>query len=130
MLEAAITGVKYGRLYLVYSIKCKNQALTLSKESYDCYFELFSESIVEINWWKTNIAKSYTQYTINSGKDNLFRCLSKWLWGSLWKHVIRRSLVCWRKQIGYQCAGNTCCLSCITNLLQKYVWYFSPFKST
>ena len=59
MLEAAIHGVKYGRLNLFYSMKCKNQALTLSKVSYDCYFKLSSESIVEINWWKANIAKSY-----------------------------------------------------------------------
>ena len=50
MLEAAILGVKYGRLHLFYSIKCKNQALTLSKGSYDCYFKLSSGSIVEINW--------------------------------------------------------------------------------
>ena len=50
MLEAAIHGVKYGRLHLFYSIKCKNQALTLSKGSYDCYFKLSSGSIVEINW--------------------------------------------------------------------------------
>ena len=59
MLEAAIHGVKYGRLYIFYSTKCKNQALTLSKGSYDCYFKLSSESIVEINWWKANIPKSY-----------------------------------------------------------------------
>ena len=59
MLEAAILGVKYGRLHLFYSIKCKNQALTLPKGSYDCYFKLSSESIVEINWWKSNILKSY-----------------------------------------------------------------------
>ena len=59
MLEAAIPGVKYGRLYLFYSTKYKNQALTLSKGSYDCYFELSFESIVEINCWKANIAKSY-----------------------------------------------------------------------
>ena len=59
MLEAVIPGVKYGRLHLFYSIKCINQTLTLSKGSYDCYFELSSESIVEINWWKANIAKSY-----------------------------------------------------------------------
>ena len=59
MLEADISGVKYGRLHLFYSIKCKNQALTLSKGSYDCYFKLSSENIVEINRWKANIAKSY-----------------------------------------------------------------------
>ena len=59
MLEAAIPGVTYGRLHLFHSVKCKNQALTLSKGSYDCYFKLSSESIVEINWWKANIPKSY-----------------------------------------------------------------------
>ena len=59
ILEAAIHGVKYGRPHLFYSIKCKHQALTLSKGSYDCYFKLSSEIIVEINWWKANIAKSY-----------------------------------------------------------------------
>ena len=40
MLKAAILGVKYGRLHLFYSIKCKNQALILSKDSYDYYFKL------------------------------------------------------------------------------------------
>ena len=55
MLEEAIPGVKYGRLHLFHSVNCKNQALTLSKGSYDCYFKLSSESIVEINWWKANI---------------------------------------------------------------------------
>ena len=40
MLKAAILGVKYGRLHLFYSIKCKNQALILSKGSHDCYFKL------------------------------------------------------------------------------------------
>ena len=25
----------------------------------DCYFKLSSESIVEINWWKAKIPKSY-----------------------------------------------------------------------
>ena len=59
MLEAAIHSVKYDRLTLFYSMKCLTQALTLSKGSYDCYFKLSSESIVEINWWKANIAKSY-----------------------------------------------------------------------
>ena len=42
-----------------YSTKCKDQALALSKSSYDCYFKLSPESIVEINWWKANGAKSY-----------------------------------------------------------------------
>ena len=55
MLEAAIPCVKYGRLHLFHSVKCKHQALTLSKGSYDYYFKLSSESIVEINWWKANI---------------------------------------------------------------------------
>ena len=64
MLEAAISGVKYGHLHLFYSIKCKRQVLTLSKCSYDCYFKLSSESIVQINWWKTNTAKSY--YTMHN----------------------------------------------------------------
>ena len=59
MLEAAIPGVKYGRLHLFYLTKCKNQALTLSKSSYNCYFKPSPESIVEINWWKAIIAKSY-----------------------------------------------------------------------
>ena len=59
MLEADISGVKYGRVHLFYSIKCKNQTLTLSKGSYDCYFKLSFENIVEINRWKANIAKSY-----------------------------------------------------------------------
>ena len=59
MLEAAIPGAKYGRLHLFYLIKCKNQALTLSKGSYDCYFKLSSESTVEISWWKANIPMSY-----------------------------------------------------------------------
>ena len=36
MLEAAIPGVKYNHLHLFYSTKFKNQALTLSKGSYDC----------------------------------------------------------------------------------------------
>ena len=49
MLEAAISGVKYDHLHLFYSIKCKSQVLTLSKCSYDCYFKLSSESIIEIN---------------------------------------------------------------------------------
>ena len=57
MLEAVIPGAKYGRLHLFYLIKCKNQALTLSKGSYDCYFKLSSESIVEINWWKAGTPK-------------------------------------------------------------------------
>ena len=57
-LEAAIHGIKYGCLHLFYSIKCKSQALTLSKGSYDCYFKPSFESIVEINCWKANIAKS------------------------------------------------------------------------
>ena len=30
MLEAAILGVKYGRLHLFHSVKCKNQDLTMS----------------------------------------------------------------------------------------------------
>ena len=59
MLEADISGVKYGRVHLFYSIKCKNQALKLSKGSYDCYFKLSFENIVGINRWKANIAKSY-----------------------------------------------------------------------
>ena len=59
MLEAAILGVKYGRLHLFHSVKCKNQDLTMSQGSYDCYFNLSSESIVEINWWKAKIPKSY-----------------------------------------------------------------------
>ena len=54
MLEAAISGVIYGRPHVFHSVKCKNQALTLSKGSYDCYFKLSSESIVEINWLKAN----------------------------------------------------------------------------
>ena len=54
MIQKAISGVKYGCHHLFYSIKCKNQALTLSKGSYNCYFKLSSESIVEINWWKGN----------------------------------------------------------------------------
>ena len=64
ILEAAISGVKYGCLPLFYSTKCRNQALTLSKDSYDCYFKLSSESIVKIYWWKATIAKSYN--TIHS----------------------------------------------------------------
>ena len=64
ILEAAISGVKYGCLPLFYSTKCRNQALTLSKESYDCYFKLSSESVVKIYWWKATIAKSYN--TIHS----------------------------------------------------------------
>ena len=52
-------GVKYGRLHIFYSTKCKNQALTLSKGSHDCYFKLSSKIIVEISWWKAHIAKSY-----------------------------------------------------------------------
>ena len=59
MLEAAIPGVKYSHLHLFYSTKFKNQALTLSKGSYDCSFKLSSESIIKINWWKGNIAKTY-----------------------------------------------------------------------
>ena len=59
MLEAAILGAKYGRLHLFYSIKCKNQALTLSKVSYDSYFKLSFEGTVKINWWKANIPRSY-----------------------------------------------------------------------
>ena len=59
MLEAAIPGAKYGRLHIFNLIKCKNQALTLSKGSYDCYFKLSSESTVEISWWKANIPMSY-----------------------------------------------------------------------
>ena len=57
MLEAAILGVKYGRLHLFHSVKCKNQDLTMSQGSYDCYFKLSSESIVEINWWKAGTPK-------------------------------------------------------------------------
>ena len=30
MLEAAILGVKYGRLHLFHSVKCKSQDLTMS----------------------------------------------------------------------------------------------------
>ena len=64
MIQASIPGVKYGRHHPFYSIKCKNQVLTLSKGSYNCYFKLSSEGIVEINWWKGNIAKSC--YTIHN----------------------------------------------------------------
>ena len=59
MLETAIPVVKNGRLHLFCSTKCKNQASKLSKGSYDCYFKLSSESIVEINWWKATITTSY-----------------------------------------------------------------------
>ena len=68
MLEAAIPGVKYGCLGIFYSIKCKNQASTLSKGSYDCYFKLSSKSTVEINWWKLILQSLITQYTMNSQK--------------------------------------------------------------
>ena len=59
MREAALPGVTYGRLHLFHSVKCKNQAFTLSKGSYDCYFKLSSESIVEVTWWKANTPNSY-----------------------------------------------------------------------
>ena len=78
MQEAALPSFKYVRLHLFYSRKCKNQALTLSKGSYDFYFKLSSESIVEINWWKANNAKSYnTVHNELPKKKNLFRCLPK-----------------------------------------------------
>ena len=91
MLEAAIPGVKYGRLHLFYLTKCKNQALTLSKSSYNCYFKLSSESIVEINWWKAVITKSYNTIHNELLKEIIYSDACPNGWGVVHKkNVIRR----------------------------------------
>ena len=77
MLEAAIPGVKYGCLHLFHSMKCKNQALTLSKGSY--------ESIIEINWWKTNIPKSYNRIHNELPKKIIYSDACPNGWGQLMK---------------------------------------------
>ena len=58
MLEAALPGVKYGRLNLFHSIKSKNAALKTSKGSYDSYFKISPQAIRELNWWKSNLSNS------------------------------------------------------------------------
>ena len=59
MLEAALPGIRYGRLLLFHSIKPKNAALNWSKGSYDTYFKLSHQAVQELNWWKQNITISY-----------------------------------------------------------------------
>ena len=83
MLEAATPGVKYGRLHLFHSVKCKNQALTLSKGSYNCYFKLSSESIVEVNWWKANTPKSYNTIHKELPKKIIYSDACPNVWGEV-----------------------------------------------
>ena len=50
MLEAAIPCVRYGRLHLFYSTKCKNQALNLSKGQIELPKTIISSDTCSSGW--------------------------------------------------------------------------------
>ena len=53
--EAALPAIKFGRLDMFYSQKCKNEALKLNKGNYEGLTNLTQNCISELQWWQKSV---------------------------------------------------------------------------